>query len=94
MLYYTSKRLADTEKIVSWKPKGLSTEKRTTPTTNNNSLSPSVRWYKKSNFCFMFKESCLKQNNATFTHPNIITFFIVYELDTWSQDLNSNFTLN
>ena len=29
----------------------------------------------------------------TFTSPNIICFFIVYELDTWPGDLNSNFTL-
>ena len=39
-LYYTLKRLGDTEKIVSWKSKGLSTEKLTTPTTTDNSLSP------------------------------------------------------
>ena len=41
----------------------------------------------------VFKENCLKQKNATFTTPNRIFFFIVYELDTWSRDLNSNFTL-
>ena len=29
----------------------------------------------------------------TFTPPNIICFFIVYELDTGPGDLNSNFTL-
>ena len=36
-LYYTLKKLGDTEKIVSWKSKGLSAEKRTTP-TNTGSL--------------------------------------------------------
>ena len=37
-LYHTLKRLADTEKVVSWKSKGLSTEKLTTSasTGNNN----------------------------------------------------------
>ena len=40
--YYTLKRLGDTEKIVSWKSKGLSTEKLTTPTTTDNSLSPTI----------------------------------------------------
>ena len=50
-LYYTLKRLSDTEKVVSWKSKGLLTEKRTTPSTTDNSLSPSIKWYKNSNFC-------------------------------------------
>ena len=44
-------------------------------------------------FCLVFKGSCLKQKNATYTRPNRIIFFIVYELDTWSQDLNSDFTI-
>ena len=40
MLCYTLKRLGDTEKVLSWKSKRLSTEKGTTPTTTYNSLSP------------------------------------------------------
>ena len=44
-LYYTFKKLGDTEKIVSWKSKGLSAEKLITPTTTDNSLSPSIKWY-------------------------------------------------
>ena len=68
-------------------------EKRTTPTITNNSFFLSIKWYGDSNFCLEFKGSCLKQKNATDTPPNRISFFIVYELDTWSQDLNSDFTL-
>ena len=89
-LYYTLKRLDNTENVVLRKSKGLSTEKLTTTTTTNNSLSPSVKWYKDSNFCLMFKGSCLKQKNGIFTLPNRI---FVYKLDTWSRDLNSDFTL-
>ena len=33
------------------------------------------------------------KKNATYTPPNRINFFIFYELHTWSQDLNSDFTL-
>ena len=33
-------------------------------------------------------------NGTSFTPPNIIIFFIVYELGTWSRDLNSDFTSN
>ena len=40
----------------------------------------------------MFKGSCLKQRNATYAPFNRINFFIVYELDTWSRNLNSDFT--
>ena len=42
--YYTLKRLGDTEKVVSWKSKGLSTKNLTAPTTTDNSLSPRIKW--------------------------------------------------
>ena len=45
-------------------------KKLTTPTTSDNSLSPSIKWYKDSNFSLIFKGSCLKQKHATFTPPN------------------------
>ena len=53
--------VGDTEKIVSWKSKGLSIEKLITPTTTDNSLSPSINSYGNSNFYLVFKGSCLKQ---------------------------------
>ena len=41
-----------------------------------------------------FKESCLKQEDkAAFTPKDVVNLFIVYELDTWSPDLNTEFTL-
>ena len=92
-LYYTLKRLGNTEKVLLWKSKGLSDKKLATPTTTDNSLSPSINWYDNSKFCLIFKGSCLKQKNATFTPTNRINFFIVYELNTWSRDLNSHFSL-
>ena len=42
-LYQTLKRLGDTEKFISWKSKGLSFEKLTTPTTTDNSPSPPIK---------------------------------------------------
>ena len=47
-LYYTLERLGGTEKVVSWKCKGLSSQQLTTPTTTYNSLSLSIKWYKKT----------------------------------------------
>ena len=72
-------------------------EKLATPTTTDNSLCPSIKWYKNSNFCFVFRGTCLKikkknKKNATYTPSNRF-FFYVYKLNTWSQDLNSDFTL-
>ena len=42
-LYYTLKRVGDTEKVVSWKSKGLSAQKPTTSNTTDNSLYPSIK---------------------------------------------------
>ena len=84
-LYYTLKRLDDTEKIVSWKSKDLSAETLIyvfLHQLNGMEIQMFV--------CYLIP---LKQKSATFTLPNRITFFIIYELGTWSQDLNSNFTL-
>ena len=92
-LYYTLKRLGDTTNVVSWKSKGKSTEKLTTSTTTDNSLSPPVKWYRDSNLCLVFKGSCLKQKNTTFTPRNNFFVAVFNELDTWSRDLNSDFTL-
>ena len=46
-----------------------------------------------SNFCLLFKGSCLKQK---IQHLFLLTkyiFFTVYELDIWLPDLNSDFKL-
>ena len=92
-LSYTLKRVGNTEKIVSWKYKGFSGRKTYTPTTDDKSLSPSIKWYANSSFCLVFKGSYLKQKNVTYTPPNRMNIFTVYELDTWSRYLNSDFTL-
>ena len=78
------KRQGDTEKVVSWKSEGLTARKLTNATTTDNSLSPAIKWYKNSNFCLIYKGSCLKQNNL----PNIIISFTAYELDTGSRDFS------
>ena len=65
--YYTLKILGDTENVESWKPKGLSAVKHPARNTSDNSLSPSIKWYRNSNFCLFLKGSCLKQKH-THTH--------------------------
>ena len=55
------------------------------------SLSPKLVW-QKSKKKLKFKETCLKQDKANSTPKNVINLFMVYELDTWSQDLYTDFT--
>ena len=66
------------------------TKKLATPFSTGNSLSPTIKWHGDSKLCLVFEGSCLKQFIGS---TNRIIFFIVYELDTWSRDLNSYFTL-
>ena len=41
-----------------------------------------------------FIRSCLKQKaKAAFSPQNMVNLFLVYELETWSRDLNTDFTL-
>ena len=44
-LFYTLKRPTGTVKLVLSKSTDLSSESIVTPTTTNNSLSPSTKWY-------------------------------------------------
>ena len=69
----------------------MSTKKLTTPTTTDNSLSNSIKWYENSNFCWIVKNSGLKQKSTTCTALKILSFLIARKLDAWSQDLNSDF---
>ena len=48
---------------------------------------------KNSRIRLEFKGSCLKQDRTTFIPNNVVNLFIVYELDTWSRDLNTDFSL-
>ena len=71
----------------------MSNENFTPPFTSNKSLFPKLIWY-NSRIKLKSKESCLKQEDKTaYTSKNLVHLFIVYELDTWSQDTNTDFTL-
>ena len=79
--------------MVLWKSAGFLSESIVTPSTTNNSLSPSIKLNRNLKFCLVYKAICLKQGKTTFTHPNTIILIIVYELNTCSQDLNADLTL-
>ena len=73
-----------------WKSKGLSNEKIKPHITA--SLSAKLLQMNNSRIILRFKGSCLKQDKA-FTLKNVVILFTVYELDGWSQDLNTFFIL-
>ena len=75
-LYYTSQILSNSENVISWKSKRLSPVKHTTPTTTDNSFSPTMKWHEESKFCLIFKGNCLKQKNATYTPNSRINFLL------------------
>ena len=68
-------------------------KKNIPPYTTSKSLSPKLVWY-NSRLKLKYKGSYLKQEDkAAFTPKKVVNFFIVYELDSWPRDLDSDFTL-
>ena len=79
--------------ISEWDSKGFSNEKFTPPYTANKSLSTKLVW-NNYRIRLRFEVSCLKQEDeAPFTPNNVVNLYIVYELDRWSQNLNTDFNL-
>ena len=79
--------------ISEWESKGLSNEKCKSPDTANKFLCPKLFW-NKFRLRLRFKGSCLKQEETSpFIPDNVLNLFIVCELDAWSRDLHTDFTL-
>ena len=75
------KKISNTKSISSWESKGLSDDVIKSPTTNNNSLAPTLENIDKNMFV-KFNGSCLiKQNKFTF-NKKILNIYIVYDLDS------------
>ena len=65
---------------MSWKSKGISPESIKPPTASDNSLTPTLNYYDDFKVRVKFTRSCLKQPNFTYTHKNIVSIYIAYEL--------------
>ena len=81
-----------TETIVAGKSKRSLDEIIKPPTTTFNSLAAKLKWIHNSEILVEFKTSYLKQDKATLNQRNMVKLFTVYGCDTWSRDLNTNFT--
>ena len=80
--------------ISEWKAKGLSNGKFTCVYVANVSVCPKLICMNNSKIKLKFRGNYLKQENkALFTPNNVVNLFIVYELNRWSGDLNTDFTL-
>ena len=70
----------------------MSNKKFKHPYRANKSHFPKLIWCN----CIIklkFKGSCLKQKDqGAFTPKTVVNIFIVYELDSWPQDLTTDFT--
>ena len=60
------------------------------PYRADKNLSPKLVQY-NFKIKLKIKASFLNQDKVIFTPQNMINLFIVYELDTWSEDLNNDF---
>ena len=58
--------------VYFWKPKGLSEENITVPTTTGYSLNPQLSYF-GSKTRVEFKESCLKEGKITYNHGKEVT---------------------
>ena len=77
----------ENDKIYSWKSIELSEEK------NINSYEWDTNFSPELNNSVYFKGICLKQKRVSFLHKNIVNLYLSHKLDTWSKDLNTDFTL-
>ena len=70
---------ANTDYVSSWKPKGLSAENITSPTTSDNSIAQAFSYY-GTKASVKFNGTCLKQPKLSYTHGKTVNTYIVYEL--------------
>ena len=60
---------------------------------NRKSFEPQI-FYNYGKGKVNFKGMCLKLDSVSFIHRNVINLYISYKLNTWSIDLNTDFTLS
>ena len=69
----------------------MSEETITIPSRAENSFNPEII-YNYGRGRIKFKGICLKQDSVSFIDRNAVNLYIRYKVDTWSRDLNTDFT--
>ena len=73
------KGVDNSDSVLEWKSKGLSDESIKSPSAPDNFLNPTVSYY-GNKMGVIFSESCLKQDEITYTHGKIVNIYIIYEI--------------
>ena len=73
-------KIGNSDYVLSWKSKGLSTESITPPSAPINFVNPSLNYF-DAKIKVKFTESSLKQDESTYTHEKIVNIYIVYEIN-------------
>ena len=69
----------------------MSNEKFTCTYVANVNIWRKLMWMNNYRIRLRSRGSCLKQEDKTpLTPKNVVNLFTVYELDTWSRDLNTD----
>ena len=85
-------KIGNSDYVLSWKSKGLSSESITPPSAPNNFLNPSLN-YLDAKIRVRFRESCLKQPKISYIHGKVANIYIVYEINKKDSTTNSDPTL-
>ena len=80
----------DIDKIIPWKSKRFLDVSINPHIKPGNIFAPKLKLIQNSKISGEFRASCLRQDKVTFTNENVVNFFIVYKLDTWSGDLKAD----
>ena len=80
-------------KNYSWKRKIVPKESIKTPPISDNTFAPKVIDCNQLEKV-VFNRNCLMQDKIYFIHDSAVNLYITLELDTWSRDLNTDFTLD
>ena len=85
-------KVGNSDYVFSWTSRGLSNESITPPSAPNNFLNPSLN-YLDNKIRIKCSESCLKQDEITYTHGKIVNIYIVYETNKKDDTIISDPTL-
>ena len=79
----------NTQYILSWKSKGLSSESIMPSPVSNNLFNP-LLGYSGTKARVKFNRNCLKQSKISYTHGKIVNIYIVYKLGASSSHINDH----
>ena len=77
--------------VLSWKSIGLSKESIENITTSDSNFASTIINYYPTPY-IKFNGNCLKNNNDS--SLDAVNLYVCYELDQWSRDLDTDFTLD